>query len=50
MGTALIYPMLLLLTLWYTNRRQWITIWGVMLLFILPVFSRVALLTDNCSI
>lgn len=22
MGTALIYPMLLLLTLWYTNRRQ----------------------------
>lgn len=47
MGTALIYPMLLLLALWYTNRRQWLTVRGVMLLFILPVFSLAALFTDN---
>ena len=47
MGTALIYPMILLLAFWYTNRRQWLTIRGVMLLFILPVFSLAALLTDN---
>lgn len=46
-GTALIYPMYLLLALWYTNKKKWLAPGRVALLMILPVFSLIVLCTNS---
>ena len=46
-GTALIYPMYLLLALWYTNKKKWFAPGRVALLFVLPVFSLIVLFTNS---
>jgi len=46
-GTALIYPMYLLLALWYTNKQKWLAAGRVALLLVLPVFSVIGLFTNS---
>ncbi|HRV44840.1 MAG TPA: histidine kinase N-terminal 7TM domain-containing protein, partial [Smithellaceae bacterium] len=46
-GTALIYPMYLLLALWHTNRQKWLSALRIALLFVLPVFSVIGMLTNS---
>jgi len=45
--TCLVSPMYLLLALWHTNRQRWLTTRGVAVLFVLPVFSLVGVLTND---
>ncbi len=46
-GTALIYPTYLLLALWHTNRQKWLAAGRIALLFFLPAFSVLGMLTNS---
>lgn len=46
-GTALIYPMYLLLALWHTNRQKWLAAGRVALLLVVPIFSVIGLFTNS---